>query len=216
MPALLTSMFSPPNDDTVFAMDARTWFSRATSQAIAIARPPFAEISRAVVLAALGSSSTTATRAPSAANRNAIPLPMPEPAPEIHATFSFASLRLDRFHQCLDAAEPSMMSIGKTLEKFFCPRIILVAHTMNTGRLLFRVGIELFFQHLDVRKDFRRAPRAHPGRTGSAAADPAATLFLDLGRQSLACALFVLLFDLFLQSLDSFLALLFLDRGQLE
>src|ERR1700675_910561 len=61
---------------------------------MARARPPARSISEATVRAASGLRSTTATLAPSAANRSAEACPMPDPAPVTIATLSLSFMQV--------------------------------------------------------------------------------------------------------------------------
>src|SRR5947207_1469027 len=66
---------------------AETSAGLLTSATIAVASPPPLMISSAVSLTPSAARSATATRAPSRANKSAVPRPMPRAAPVMRATF---------------------------------------------------------------------------------------------------------------------------------
>src|SRR5438132_7591456 len=101
--ALLTSTSTLPQRRTVSSTARSTSSRRPTSATSASASPPAARISCAVRSARCSFSSATHTRAPSRANRSAIPRPMPWPAPVTSAT-----LAASRSIECAGLVEPAL------------------------------------------------------------------------------------------------------------
>src|ERR1700736_5428749 len=81
MPALLTTMSSPPKCAAISLTIALMSSRLATSSVQAFAVPPLATISAATACAPSALKSVTATLAPSAANTRAVARPMPPAAP---------------------------------------------------------------------------------------------------------------------------------------
>src|ERR1700684_1791130 len=89
-PALLYSTSTRPYSSVTFWKAAPTWVISETSALTARARPPASAISSAVSMAASATRSTTATVAPSRANRAAAARPIPARAPVTTATWSLS------------------------------------------------------------------------------------------------------------------------------
>src|SRR5450631_4850142 len=81
MPALLTTMSSPPKCAAISLTIALTSSRLATSSVQALAVPPLATIAAVTACASSALKSVTATLAPSAANTRAVARPMPPAAP---------------------------------------------------------------------------------------------------------------------------------------
>src|SRR5581483_9273734 len=110
IPALFERMSTVCHSDTTRAKRRSTCALSATSVGTASAVPPASAISAATRDAPSGSTSSTATRAPSAAKRRAIAAPIPEPPPVTTATRP-ASLAIGPVSICSSRVPPALRGL---------------------------------------------------------------------------------------------------------